>query len=98
MAELDRSTVQRVAALAKLQLPDTEIDALQSDMTQILKHIQQLDEVATDHTEPLAHAADLKNRLREDEQHASLPREAVLRNAPQQDGEYFVVPAVFEDQ
>ena len=96
--ELDRATVKRVAALAKLKLDDAEVDALRSELSQILAHIQQLEEVSTDSIEPLAHAADLTNRLRADEHQASLSRESALQNAPQQDGEYFLVPAVFEGQ
>ena len=44
--------------------------------------------------EPMAHALDVKNVFRDDATHASLPREQALLNAPKQDDECFLVPAV----
>jgi aspartyl-tRNA(Asn)/glutamyl-tRNA(Gln) amidotransferase subunit C len=46
--------------------------------------------------EPLSHVLDQINMTRPDEEKASLSRDEALRNAPETDGEYFIVPNVIE--
>ncbi len=60
----------------------------------ILGYVDQLAQVDTESVEPLAHATELSNAFRTDAVGPSLPREAALANAPRQDGECFLVPAV----
>jgi aspartyl-tRNA(Asn)/glutamyl-tRNA(Gln) amidotransferase subunit C len=55
-----------------------------------------LNEVDTDDVEPMAHAVEVTNVLREDAVRESLPREAALANAPKTDGECFLVPPILE--
>jgi aspartyl-tRNA(Asn)/glutamyl-tRNA(Gln) amidotransferase subunit C len=55
-----------------------------------------LDELDTSSIPPTAQVIPLTNVMREDEHGPSLPREAVLANAPQADGEFFRVPAVLD--
>lgn len=92
---LELETVHKVAALARLKLSDQEATQLQTELGQILHHMEQLDGVDTSNVEPLSHAADVANSLREDIKHSSIDREQALANAPDQDGEHFLVPPVF---
>lgn len=94
---LDEETVLRVAKLARLDLTAEEVTSLRSELSQILAHAEKLNEVNTDDVQPLDHAADLTNRIREDEVSKSLSQSDALSNAPASDGEYFLVPEVFAD-
>jgi aspartyl-tRNA(Asn)/glutamyl-tRNA(Gln) amidotransferase subunit C len=92
--QLTREVIEQVALLARLRLGPEELQRLTGDVAQITSFVEQLDELATDHVEPLAHAMELCNVFADDRPQASLRREAALANAPKHDGEYFLVPAV----
>lgn len=65
-------------------------------MNDILEYVKKLDELDTEDIEPLSHVLDLINVSRRDEEAASLTREEALMNAPESDGEFFIVPKVIE--
>ncbi|QGJ69578.1 Aspartyl/glutamyl-tRNA(Asn/Gln) amidotransferase subunit C [Planctomycetales bacterium 10988] len=95
--ELSRDDIAKVALLSRLQLNDEELDAMQSDLQNMVNFVEQLGEVDTDGVEPMAHAVELHNIFREDKIAPSLPREEALANAPDEDGEFYRVPAVLGD-
>ena len=89
-----RQEVERIASLARLVLTDAELDEMTSHLGRIVDYVEQLSELNTSDVEPMAHALDLVNVFREDEPQPSLARADALANAPQSDGEYYLVPAV----
>ncbi|MDF1744796.1 MAG: Asp-tRNA(Asn)/Glu-tRNA(Gln) amidotransferase subunit GatC [Gimesia sp.] len=91
LAEAD---VLKVASLSRLKLSEAEVETLGKQMGSVLKYIAMLDELDTGSIEPMAHAIEISNVFREDQLQASLPREKALSNAPQTDGNYFLVPAI----
>lgn len=93
---LPRETVVKVAALARLQLTDAEVDAFAGQLGSVLDYVAMLDELDTTNVEPMVHAVELSNVLRADVLHPSLPRAAAISNAPKTDGRYFLVPAIIE--
>lgn len=93
---LSREEVQKVALLARLKLTPDELDRMTSQLNQIVEYVEQLREVDTTDVEPLAHPLPVTNVFRPDEVRPSLPREEALRNAPDHDGEFFLVPPVLE--
>ena len=85
--------VRKVAALARLHIEDSQVEAYTRDMKAIVQMVAGLPPVDADGAPDAgAHMA-----LREDAVAPSLPREALLQNAPAADGEYFIVPKVLED-
>ena len=94
--ELTREKVQEVARLARLKLTDQEIESFTSQLGQVLDYVNILAEVDTAGVEPMAHAVEQFNVLREDVVGESLPREAALANAPKTDGRFFQVPQILE--
>ena len=95
MASLTRSDVEHVAHLARLGLaPDEELTRLEGQLNHILDQYAKLAELDTDAIPPTAQVIELENILREDVARPSLPVEAVLANAPERDGDFFVVPAI----
>ncbi len=89
-----KKDVEYIAGLAKLRLTEKELPKLTEQLNKILDYVQQLNEVDTEHVEPLAHPLQMKNVFRDDKQQESLPVEQALANAPKRKGHYFSVPKV----
>ena len=86
--------VSHVADLARLHMSQQEIEAMARQLDDILTYVAKLNELDTEAIVPTAHAISIVNAFREDEMKPSLVREKALANAPQQNGESFVVPKV----
>lgn len=95
---LTPADVRRVADLARLRFDDDELPEYAAQLSRILGYVRQLDELDTDDLEPMPHAVELTDVLRDDEPRPSLPREAALANAPKQDGRSFVVPPILDSE
>jgi aspartyl-tRNA(Asn)/glutamyl-tRNA(Gln) amidotransferase subunit C len=93
---LDLATIRRIATLARIRVEDTELPALQAELNGILGWIEQLNEVNVDGIEPLAGAAQMALKMREDVVTDGGYPEQVLANAPERAGDFFVVPKVVE--
>jgi aspartyl-tRNA(Asn)/glutamyl-tRNA(Gln) amidotransferase subunit C len=91
---LTREEVEHVAALARLGLSDAEITRLQDQLSSILEHIAAIDRLDTEAIPPTAHVIAMTNVMRPDVVSGSLPREAVLENAPRQSDGFFEVHAI----
>ncbi|MCC6314669.1 MAG: Asp-tRNA(Asn)/Glu-tRNA(Gln) amidotransferase subunit GatC [Thermomicrobiales bacterium] len=91
---LSREEVEHVADLARIGLTDEEVGRLQEDLSSILGHIAVLQQIDTDAIPPTAQVIPLANVLRDDVERPSLPRAAVLRNAPRHVDGFFEVDAV----
>ena len=94
MPALSRSDVEHVAYLARLGLSEAELARLEGQLNHILDQYAKLAELDTDAIPPTAQTIELENILRDDVARPSLPPEAVLTNAPERDGDFFVVPAI----
>ena len=94
MPALSRVDVEHVAYLARLGLSDEELTRLEGQLNHILEQYAKLAELDTEHIPPTAQTIELENILRDDVARDSLDPEDVLRNAPDRDGEFFVVPAI----
>ena len=89
---IDRETVLHVARLARLDLRADEVDRLTTELDAILDAVSKVAELDLADVPPTSHPLDLVNAWAEDEPHASLPLEDVLRNAPAAEGSLFRVP------
>lgn len=83
--------VEHVAALARLGLTEEEKERMRDQLSSILGHIEALDELDTAAIPPTAQVLALSNVMREDVVRPSLPREALLANAPRQSEGFFEV-------
>lgn len=95
---LTKEDVTHIAELARLDLRAEEIEHYQNDLTRIFDYISQLQEVNTDQVEPSAQVTGLTNRFREDipQPTDAATRERLLNAAPEREGDYLKVKAVFE--
>lgn len=95
--QVDDPLVRHVARLARLELADEEIAAYRRQLAKILEYVAQLEEVDVEGVRPLAQAGDFSNVFRPDEVRPTLPADAALQNAPEREGNFFVVPKVIEE-
>jgi aspartyl-tRNA(Asn)/glutamyl-tRNA(Gln) amidotransferase subunit C len=93
-ARITADEVRRVATLARLKLSPAEVEHFTELLAPVLAYVEMLGEVDTRDVEPMAHAVELTNILRDDFPTPSLPREAALQNAPKSDGRTFCVPPI----
>ncbi len=93
---IDRAQVRHVARLARLALSAEEEERLAAQLGQVLSYIERLMAVDVGGVEPLSFAGEAGLPLRDDEPRPSLPREQVLKSAPEHDEQAFVVPRIIE--
>jgi aspartyl-tRNA(Asn)/glutamyl-tRNA(Gln) amidotransferase subunit C len=108
MSDVTHEDVQRVAQLANLELTADEVPRMARDLTAVLGHIAQLNQLDTAGVPPMAQVADVLNpslglapnfdgaTLRLDQVRPSIDRKAVMAQAPETDGRFFKVPKVIE--
>jgi aspartyl-tRNA(Asn)/glutamyl-tRNA(Gln) amidotransferase subunit C len=90
---IERAQVLHVAKLARLRLDEEELERMSGELSAILDHIEQLNELDLEDVAPTTHVVELENVLRPDEPRPSLPRERALEQAPDTDGVGFRVPS-----
>lgn len=92
MAEISRDQLLHVAALARLELRDDELERLGAQLNDIIAAVSKVAELDLSDVPPTSHPLDVVNVWAEDEPRPSLPVEEALANAPERDGAYFKVP------
>ena len=93
---VDIPTVNKIARLSRLNIPEASKQNLTNDLNNILEFVAQLNEVDTSSVEPLASVTGHKLPLRNDEVTDGNIEELVLKNAPESSSGFFVVPKVIE--
>ena len=104
VAGVTTEEVLRVAELANLDLTAEEVPRMQRDLSAILGHIAELNELDTTGVPAMAQVGEMLGaeiektgaRLREDAVRPSLNRAVVMAEAPESDGRFFKVPKVIE--
>jgi aspartyl-tRNA(Asn)/glutamyl-tRNA(Gln) amidotransferase subunit C len=93
---VNKETVARIAALARIRVADDELERLAGELNKIIGWVEQLDEVDTAGVAPMASVVDTKLRRREDRVMDGGIPDKVLANAPESVDGFFVVPKVVE--
>ena len=93
---LTTQDVQKIARLARLAMNPTEIEAARAQLSGIFELIAEMQAVDTGGIEPMSHAQELSQRLREDVVSETNQREAFQAIAPQVEGGLYLVPQVIE--
>ena len=88
--------VEYFAELARLDLKTVEKEQFRRQLSAILDHFRQLQEVNTEEVEPTFSFISPESILREDEIRPGLTLEDLLLNAPHKDQDQFRLPPVFE--
>jgi aspartyl-tRNA(Asn)/glutamyl-tRNA(Gln) amidotransferase subunit C len=93
---VDSTTVRRIARLARIKVAEDEIEHLKDELSAMLAFVEQLSEVDVTGVEPMTSVTPATMRQRADEVTDGGIAEAILRNAPARQGDFFMVPKVVE--
>ena len=83
---VDAATVRRIAHLARIAVAEQEVPHLQGELNAMLAFVEQLSEVDVDGVEPMTSVTPMEMKKRHD----------VVRNAPETQDHFFLVPKVVE--
>ena len=93
---IDKDTVKHISKLARISLDERKIRTLSKDLSSIIKFIEKLNELNTDKTIPLTSIINSSLKSRKDEVKDGKIRDQILKNSPEKNEEFFVVPKVLE--
>ena len=93
---IDLKTVKHISKLARISLDDKKAKKLAGDLNSIFEFIEKLNKLNTDNTEPLTSIAETVLKLRKDEVKSKNIRDQILKNSPNKNKDFFVVPKVVE--
>jgi aspartyl-tRNA(Asn)/glutamyl-tRNA(Gln) amidotransferase subunit C len=93
---VDKTTVSRVARLARINIDDDRLEPMAQELSSIMNWIEQLNEVDTDAVEPLASVTGHALPMRDDIVTDGEMVDQIVQNAPESMSGFFVVPKVVE--
>jgi aspartyl-tRNA(Asn)/glutamyl-tRNA(Gln) amidotransferase subunit C len=93
---LDTDTVRRIARLARIHIPDEDLETLAGELSNIIGWVEQLAEVDTEGVEPMTSAVETPPTQRDDVVNDGGYSDQVLANAPEAADGFFTVPKVVE--
>ena len=97
MEEIDQNAIDKLIKLSRIECTEEEKKSLQSELSNILNYVAELDQVDVSGIEPCYRVlATLKNVMRDDAIGETLPRELFLANAPSHVGGLVRVPPVMK--
>lgn len=86
--------VEHVAKLARLELTEEEKEKFAGQLGDVLKYVEQMNEVDTSNVVPMAHAMDFVNVMREDKVNYEQTKAELMKNAPDEEDGFFKVPKI----
>ncbi|MET0461531.1 MAG: Asp-tRNA(Asn)/Glu-tRNA(Gln) amidotransferase subunit GatC [Chitinophagaceae bacterium] len=92
--EINDSTVEKLAKLARLRFDENETVEIKKDLQRMISFVEKLNELDLEGVQPLLHMSEETNVLRDDEIKGSVSRDKALQNAPLHDDQFFKVPKV----
>ena len=93
---LDKDTVAKIAHLARIHVPEQELESLAGELSKILDWVEQLAEVDTEGVAPMTSVVEMEARWRKDEVTDGGYADDVLANAPKAEHGFYTVPKVIE--
>ena len=94
MTKITPEDVRKVAKLARLELPENEIEEYTDQLEKILGYVAQLEQIETGGIEPTTRAVEVSNVVREDIVQPTEIREEILNQIPNKEGDYIRVPKI----
>ena len=93
---IDKDTVKHISKLARISLEDKKVEILAKDLTSIMQFIEKLNKLNTEKISPLTSIINASLKSRKDEVKVEKIRDQILKNSPEKNEEFFVVPKVIE--
>lgn len=93
---VDDKTVRRIAALARIALAEEQVAPMAQELNGILAWVEQLEEIDVERVPPMTSVVEHRLRMREDVVTEGNAGDALMKNAPEHEDRFFVVPKVVE--
>ena len=93
---VDKDTVRRIAKLARIALEEERVAPMMAELNGILAWVAQLEEVKVEGVAPMTSVVEQKLKMRDDKVTDGGYADALMKNAPQAEDHFFVVPKVVE--
>ena len=93
---INLKTIKHISKLSRISVDDAKANKLAGDLNSIFDFIEKLNELNTDNVEPLTSVAETTLNLRSDEVKSENIRDQILKNSPEENEDFFVVPRVVE--
>ena len=93
---IDLKTIKHISKLSRISVDDAKANKLAGDLNSIFDFIEKLNELNTDNVEPLTSVAETTLKFRTDEVKSENIRVQILKNSPEENEDFFVVPRVVE--
>ena len=93
---IDLKTIKHISKLSRISVDEKRAEKLADDLNSIFDFIEKLNKLKTDNVEPLTSVVETRLKLRPDEVKSKNIREQIIKNSPQDNEDYFVVPKVIE--
>ena len=93
---IDLKTIKHISKLSRISVDDEKAKKLAGDLNSIFDFIEKLNELNTDKVEALTSVAETTLKFRNDEVKSKDIRNQILKNSPEKNEDFFVVPKVVE--
>src|SRR4029077_11606456 len=93
---VDAATVRRIAHLARIAVKESEIPHLEGELNAMLAFVEQLGEVNIEGVEPMTSVIPMEMKKRADVVNDGDIPDDIVRNAPETQDHFFLVPKVVE--
>ena len=93
---VDADTVRRIARLARIAVSEAEIPHLKGELNAMLAFVEQLSEVDVEGVEPMTSVTPMEMKKRADVVNDGEIADDIIRNAPETQDHFFLVPKVVE--
>ena len=93
---IDKNQVKKVAKLSRISLDDKKLESLSKDLVSILNFVDQLNKLDTSKVIPLSSVLDKTLIPRNDKINDGEKKNEILKNSPNKNEDFFIVPKVIE--
>ena len=93
---INLKTIKHISKLSRISVDDKKAKKLEGDLNSIFEFIEKLNELDPDKGEPLTSIAETTLKFRTDEVKSKDIRNQILKNSPEKNKDFFVVPKVVE--
>ncbi len=93
---INLKTIKHISKLSRISVDEKRAEKLADDLNSIFEFIEKLNELKTDDVKPLTSIAETTLKFRSDEIKSKNIREQIIKNSPEDNEDYFVVPKVIE--
>ena len=94
--EFDKDSLYKLGKLSKIQIDESKLKSLSSDLGSIIEFIDRLKSIDTENVDPTSNSLDQSLVMRDDIASDANSANEILENAPQKELDFFSVPKVIE--